>query len=175
MKDRCNQASHRSYEHYGQRNITYTPDWESYSAFLADMGIKPEGMTLDRIDGTKGYTRQNCRWADAQTQNRNRSNNIRVTLGNRTLVLSEWAELLAVPYNTLYSRIVDLGWDHTRALVIPSQTQGVMTLTHDGRTMTAADWSRETGITSRTIRHRITMGWPVEKALTAPAKPRTKK
>jgi len=72
MKQRCNNPANASYEHYGQRGITYDPRWESYQNFLADMGEKPEGLTLDRIDVNKGYCKVNCRWATHAMQRANR-------------------------------------------------------------------------------------------------------
>ena len=73
MKARCNLPSNNRYKYYGAKGITYPAAWESFTGFLADMGERPEGTTLDRIDTAKNYSKENCRWADIETQNRNRS------------------------------------------------------------------------------------------------------
>ena len=64
MRDRCNNPNAKNYNRYGGRGITYSPEWESFSQFYADMGERPEGLTLDRIDNDRGYTAENCRWGD---------------------------------------------------------------------------------------------------------------
>lgn len=72
MKQRCNNPKNTNYPKYGGRGIKLCDSWnESFTAFLADMGEKPKGTTLDRIDGNLGYSKENCRWADIKTQNRN--------------------------------------------------------------------------------------------------------
>lgn len=72
MRDRCYRPTTRSYEHYGGRGIRVCDRWRnSFENFLADMGERPEGMTLDRIDSDGDYTPGNCRWADSITQRAN--------------------------------------------------------------------------------------------------------
>lgn len=78
--------------------------WENFDQFYRDMGPRPEGMTLDRKDCAKGYTPENCRWADRRTQVENRRNTIRLTARGKTLTLRGWADLLGVPYSRLQSR-----------------------------------------------------------------------
>lgn len=68
MKQRCNNPNSRHYENYGGRGITYDPRWESFENFLEDMGERPEGMTLDRIDFNGNYTKENCRWESGSVQ-----------------------------------------------------------------------------------------------------------
>lgn len=72
MKARVNQPSTPSYRYYGGRGIKYDERWADFANFLADMGERPEGCTLDRIDPDKDYGPDNCRWADKYTQSRNR-------------------------------------------------------------------------------------------------------
>lgn len=60
---------------YVHEGMTVDPRWESFENFLVDMGERPEGKTLDRIDGTKGYCKDNCRWATPLEQAWNRSQN----------------------------------------------------------------------------------------------------
>lgn len=74
MRERCFNPNNAAYYRYGGRGITVCPEWkESFETFLSDMGNRPKGCTLDRIDGDGNYEMGNCRWADAKTQARNSS------------------------------------------------------------------------------------------------------
>lgn len=72
-KRRCYDEYRESYKHYGAKGIKMSEEWKnSFEAFYRDMGDRPKNHTLDRIDGTKGYSKSNCRWASHTTQNINR-------------------------------------------------------------------------------------------------------
>lgn len=71
MIERCTKEYHKSYKYY--KDVPVDPAWlDSFEAFYGDMGERPEGMTLDRIDSTKGYFKENCRWATNSTQQQNK-------------------------------------------------------------------------------------------------------
>lgn len=72
MRARCNRKSHKDYDNYGGRGITVCKSWDnSFDKFYADVGARPDGLELDRIDNDKGYYPGNCRWAKRNTQCRN--------------------------------------------------------------------------------------------------------
>jgi hypothetical protein len=74
MKQRCLNPRATGYKRYGGSGVTVCDQWLTFAGFLADMGERPEGTTLDRIDPARGYEPGNCRWATASEQNRNRPN-----------------------------------------------------------------------------------------------------
>lgn len=106
MKERCTNKNHIHYEMYGGKGLTICERWRSFVNFLADMGERPANKTLDRIDNTLGYSKENCRWADAKTQANNRSNVRSIDFNGEAFSIGGLAAKLGMPYQTLYSRIV---------------------------------------------------------------------
>jgi hypothetical protein len=72
MRDRCLLTTHAHYDSYGGRGISICDRWRKFENFLADMGERPEGKTLDRINNDGNYEPSNCRWATAKEQRANR-------------------------------------------------------------------------------------------------------
>ena len=72
MKSRCQCETDDNYEYYGARGISVCERWQKFENFLKDMGERPEGTSIDRIDVNGDYEPDNCRWADATTQSENR-------------------------------------------------------------------------------------------------------
>lgn len=81
MKNRCNNPKLKEYKNYGGRGITYDTRWEDFREFFKDMGKRPEGTTLDRIDVDKDYCKENCRWATKEEQQRNQRTHQRENVG----------------------------------------------------------------------------------------------
>lgn len=117
MRGRCFNQNDKDYQSYGGRGITVCKEWaDSFDAFYADMGPRPSGSTIDRIDNSKPYCASNCRWATAKEQTRNRSNAINVTYNGETNPLSVWCEKFGINYYTAYGRLKRLGWSVERTL-----------------------------------------------------------
>jgi len=74
MKARCYYTKHDAYYNYGGRNITICNTWLIFENFLSDMGQRPVGKSLDRIDPDGNYTPENCRWATNKQQAQNKRN-----------------------------------------------------------------------------------------------------
>lgn len=113
IKGRCNNPNHSRYIDYGGRGITYCDKWETFEGFLDDMESSYQrGLSIDRINNDKGYSKENCRWATQKEQSRNTRQN-RLFKG-KTLV--EWSELLGIKRSTLAQRVYVYGWSVDRAL-----------------------------------------------------------
>jgi len=92
MKARCLNKKSDSYKNYGGRGITVCDRWLKFENFLADMGERPDNFQIERIDNEKGYSPENCIWADKITQARNTRLNHLITVDGVTLPLAAWAE-----------------------------------------------------------------------------------
>ena len=118
MLTRCRNPKQQNYHLYGGRGITVCRRWEKFECFLLDMGEKPKGMTLDRIDNSGNYEPKNCRWTSLKTQARNKRNNRWITAFDETKTLAEWAEVTGINATTIAQRIDVYGWQVERALLI---------------------------------------------------------
>jgi hypothetical protein len=101
---------------YADRGVTVDPRWQSFENFLADMGERPEGTTIDRINNNGPYEPGNCRWASKDVQDNNRSTSRHVTYDGRTQTIAQWAREVGLSRGVLYNRIVLYGWDMKTAL-----------------------------------------------------------
>lgn len=106
MVQRCEWTGHKSYADYGGRGITVCARWrESFSAFLEDMGARPSGSTIDRVDNNGNYEPGNCRWATAVEQAYNRRSAKPLTLDGLTLSVADWARACGIGRTTLGYRL----------------------------------------------------------------------
>ena len=118
MKSRCLNENDPAYKDYGARGIHVCDRWMDFSLFREDMGERPPGMSLDRIDNDKGYSPENCRWANRSTQNRNRRDRRMVTHNGRSMLIADWAKETGLSVSTIWARI-SKGWDEALAVSTP--------------------------------------------------------
>ena len=118
MLDRCEHPLHNSYPNYGGRGISVCARWHEFRLFLADMGERPDGMQIDRINNEGNYEPGNCRWTTAKVNARNRRNTLYLEHEGEKLAAGEWADRLGVPYTTIVKRVRD-GWPVCEALTRP--------------------------------------------------------
>lgn len=129
MKKRCspNATNNKRYKNYAGRGIKVCDEWSnSYEAFRSwALGNGYDGYatfgecTLDRIDNNGNYCPENCRWADATTQQRNKNNNFLITFNGETKTLAEWSEITGISRHAISDRIKELNWDIETALTKP--------------------------------------------------------
>ena len=168
MKQRCNDPNAINYPQYGGRGISVCDRWKDFESFLADMGECPgDGMTMDRIDNSKGYEPGNCRWANKQTQANNKTNNHKLEWRGETKTTMEWSRITGIPSGTIFNRI-RFGWSVEDALTRGPHERGLM-LTHQGETLHLAEWARRVGLRYDCLSRRLAAGWDVDRALTTPS------
>lgn len=119
MIARCYNQRNADYKNYGGRGIRVCGRWlESFDNFLADMGARPLGMSLDRVDCDGDYHADNCRWATQRTQQNNRRDNHWITVGGERKTIAMWARERNIHPRMLSKRLAR-GWPHTERLFIP--------------------------------------------------------
>lgn len=104
MRDRCHNPSFKQWRDYGGRGISICPEWDSFAQFVADMGPRPKGHTLDRRDNEKGYSPDNCKWSTRKEQQRNRRVTVRVTIDGVEYVAADLAAKYSIKTDTIIER-----------------------------------------------------------------------
>jgi len=108
MKRRCNNKNNPDFHRYGGRGITVCQRWmDSFANFYADMGKRPHGHSIDRIDVNGNYEPLNCKWSDSIQQANNKSTNVRYEYGDETHTIAEWARISGIPQTLLRKRLHD--------------------------------------------------------------------
>ena len=119
MISRCRHSSNREFHNYGGRGIKVLEEWQGsrgFARFLAYMGERPEGKTLDRVDPNGDYVPGNVRWASVKEQSFNKRNTKILTYQGVTRPLVEWADLLGIKRSCLHMRLYSYGWSVGEAL-----------------------------------------------------------
>lgn len=119
MKKRCLNEKSKFFFNYGGRGIGVCERWMEFEAFFMDMGVIPSRLhSLDRIKTNGNYEPGNCRWATRKEQNRNQRRNHRITVGEETMCIADWADRLGVDGRVIVNRILK-GWNEQRAVLTP--------------------------------------------------------
>lgn len=124
MRRRCENRNTKDYKYYGGRGITVCSRWSQFANFLADMGEKPEGLTLGRIDTDQGYCPENCRWETWKQQRANvrpcRASIKYAEIDGETISYGELEKRLGLSQGAIWHRLKK-GWPLSRALTEPKQ------------------------------------------------------
>lgn len=118
MISRCYDPENPKYPRYGARGIRVCDRWICRRLFIEDMGEKPDGMSLNRIDNDGDYTPENCEWATSMAQAQNRSSNRSLTFNGESHCITEWSRMVGIGRKTISKRL-ESGWTVEQALTTP--------------------------------------------------------
>lgn len=122
--ERCCNANNPSFPRYGGRGIRVCDRWRaSFEAFFADMGPRPSGTSIDRVDNLGHYEPGNCRWATPFEQQNNTSRNKRYTHNGETRTLAEWGRRYGIRAPVVNNRLLR-GWSLAEALSTATMPRG---------------------------------------------------
>jgi len=116
MIQRITNSNNKQYFNYGGRGLTISEKWNDFTVFIKDMGKRPAPKySIERIDNSLGYCKENCKWATIIEQSNNRRNNRILTLNGKSQNLSQWAIELSIDQTVLRRRLA-LGWNDIEML-----------------------------------------------------------
>lgn len=179
MKQRCFYSKSINYNRYGGKGIKICKEWAdtekvpnttncskgwlAFKKWALENGYA-DNLTIDRIDSTKGYSPENCRWVDYKTQENNTGHNHNVTYKGRTQSLVLWCEELGLNYDRTKQRINKLHWGIEKAFETKNNDY-IKQFTYNGKTQSLSEWSAELKMPYNTLYSRIVLkDWTIEKA-----------
>lgn len=119
MRDRCCNIESLGYADYGGAGVKIFEPWMKFAQFLADMGARPLGTTLDRWPNRNGnYEPGNCRWATPKQQANNTKKNRILIVKGISRTMSEWADITGIDMRLIHARL-KLKWSVERAVLQP--------------------------------------------------------
>jgi hypothetical protein len=173
MKGRCNNKNLKLYKWYGARGIKVCKKWEKFENFYSDIGKSyKKGLTLERIDNHKGYSKENCKWATYKEQANNTRRNLLITYKNKTLNFRQWCTKLGLieKEKTLFARYRRYGWSIEKTFTEPINTSRNRILTFKGESKTLAQWAKIFNLRRDTLWRRLKSGWSIKKAFETPTR-----
>ena len=178
IKSRCYNSNYRQFYLYGGKGITMCDEWKnnpnSFYEWALNHGYSDD-LTIDRIDNSKGYFAENCRWVSYKTQANNTSRNHFVTFNGKTQTISQWSEKLGIPYHRLKDRLRK-GWPIEEALgFVKHDNKTLKLIYYKGENKSLADWCRDLNLPYVVIKSRLsTYHWSVEKTFETPVRKRNR-
>ena len=124
MKYRCDNPNNSVYYKYGGRGIKVCNRWYDFALFMDDMGDRPDGTSIDRIDNDGDYTTENCRWATSHEQSRNKRSNRIIRFAGKEKCAADWEDEIGISAINILNRIDACGWSIERALTEPVKIRG---------------------------------------------------
>ena len=164
IKDRTLNPNNKDYKNYGARGITIDERWkESFLNFWDDMkeGYS-DGLSIDRIDNNKGYTKDNCKWSTSKEQSNNRRSNRKLIIDNNEYTMSELADKYKITRHLLYDRLKS-GWNLKEALTTPVKVN--KKYTYKGRTGSLKEITNIFNKKYSVVSDRLRLGWKLEDAM----------
>ena len=119
MRGRCLNTNDPAYRNYGGRGISICSRWNKFENFYTDMGARPKGTSLDRIDNNGNYEPDNCRWATHREQSLNTRLVNYITINGETKCLYDWCRQYGLDPGTVRYRMRVFGWAPEKAVTTP--------------------------------------------------------
>lgn len=132
IRGRTQNPNNKRFSDYGGRGITVCARWQKFENFFADMGVRPEGKSLDRIENDGNYCPENCRWATRVEQNNNKRNSHKFAYAGKAQNINQWANEMGMPAKALGKRLNKYGWPIEKALTTPLKINNNVKFSVDG-------------------------------------------
>lgn len=124
MLRRCEKPARKAYKHYGARGIKVCERWHDFTNFVADMGPRMPGMSLERKDVNGDYEPGNCIWIPLNEQSKNTRRTVRVKVNGNSMCLADACRTIGVSRSRTQDRIKKLGWTFDKAVTEPKKVNG---------------------------------------------------
>lgn len=130
MKQRCSNENDSSFKYYGARGVKVCVAWRDFETFYSWSQVSgySDNLTIDRIDPSKDYSPENCRWITRQAQGNNKRNSPKLTLEGKIITFKELADRYGVNYHMLYQQRKRLNWPDSLILERLSHRHGGKTI-----------------------------------------------
>lgn len=164
MRNRCNNPKADNYDRYGGRGIKVCDDWNhSFEKFFADMGERPKNTTIDRIDGSKGYFKGNCRWASHRLQTLNRDETVWLEYKGEILCISDMAKKYKLTRSMISNRLKK-GMTTEQAIEIPRQ-KVMYEVTANNETLGMVEFCGKYRLATSSISRKKKQGFSIKDAM----------